>query len=318
MRLGLAPSGRRHAGDAVVLARVAEDHGFDELWVSEDYLERGAFAVAGAMAAVTSRTTIGLGVINPWTRALGLTAMECAALDEIAEGRLVVGLGASNERWMNQLGIGFDRPIGVLREFSDGLRILLNGGRLSGEVLGAQVDMALHFTPRRDIPIFWGVKGERALTLGAAHSDGLMLSVLSSPGYVRWVRETRAPRTVTAYARFAVDDDPGAARESVRENVAQFLGIHGASPITAHAGIDQEVAAQLRERLLSGRSGVDLVDDAMIAAVTVSGSVDDCARQMRALYDAGVDTLVVTDDGSRDPQQLAADVIRCAQRAGLR
>src|SRR5690606_36246919 len=112
MRLGVAPSGRRSAADAVELARRAEDAGLDEVWVSEDYLERGSFAVAGAMAAATTRMRVGLGVVNPWTRHIALTAMEAHALDEIADGRSVLGIGASNKRWMqDRLGIPFERPI---------------------------------------------------------------------------------------------------------------------------------------------------------------------------------------------------------------
>src|SRR5690242_15189784 len=82
MRLGYAPSGRRTGAEAVAIGRAVEETGFAELWLSEDYCERGAFAVAGAVAATTSRLHIGIGVVNPWTRHPALLAMETAGLAE--------------------------------------------------------------------------------------------------------------------------------------------------------------------------------------------------------------------------------------------
>lgn len=61
MYLGLSISGHRTAAEAVLLARLAEDAGLAQVWVSEDYCERGAFSLAGAIAAVTSRIEVGSG-----------------------------------------------------------------------------------------------------------------------------------------------------------------------------------------------------------------------------------------------------------------
>src|SRR5690606_30350041 len=139
-----APSGLRSAAGAVQIARQAEEAGLDEVWVSEDYTERGAFAVTGAMAAVTERVRIGIGVVNPWTRHVVLTAMEAQALDEIAGGRSVLGLGASNAGWMTgRLGIEFERPISVLAEYSSTLRRLLSGAHVTDVVQGQQIDTGL-------------------------------------------------------------------------------------------------------------------------------------------------------------------------------
>lgn len=318
MRLGIAPSGRRSAADAVTLARLAEEAGLDEVWVSEDYLERGAFAVAGAMAAVTSRASVGIGVINPWTRHVALAAMETHALDEIADGRAILGLGASNAGWMQgKLGIPFERPIGVLTEYTEALRALLAGERLQTRLLGQDIATGLDAHPARDVPIVWGVKGPKALELAGQHADGVMLSVLSSPSYVEWVRATYSPRSVTAYASFSVAAHRSEARERLRAHTARFLGMHGASAITEKAGIDQALAASLRERLLAGLGGEDLADDETVGAVTVSGTPDDAAAALLAHRDAGVDSLVVIDDGSADPATLLAGYIDAARRAGL-
>lgn len=319
MRLGVAPSGRRSAADAVRLARLAEDAGLDEVWVSEDYLERGAFTVAGAVAAVTSHVRVGLGVINPWTRHVALTAMETLALAEVADGRATVGLGASNPGWMTgRLGIPFERPVHVLATYTDVLRRLLAGEHVRTEVLGHALDCRLEAIPDMPVRLLWGVKGPRALEASAAHADGVMLSVLSSPDYIAWVRQTYHPAGTTAYASFAVDPRREVARERLRAHTARFLGMHGASEITARAGIDQDLAEQLRGRLAAGLEAADLVDDATVGAVTVSGTPDDAAAALVAHRDAGLGTLVVIDDGSAAPEQLVRSLVDVASRAGLR
>lgn len=319
MRLGVAPSGRRSAADAVRLARLAEEAGLDEVWVSEDYLERGAFAVAGAVAAATERVRVGLGVVNPWTRHVALTAMESLALAEISQGRAVVGLGASNAAWMQgRLGIPFERPVHVLARYTDVLRRLLRGEHVREEVLGHALDCRLEGVPAQPVPLVWGVKGPRAFAASGQHADGVMLSVLSSPAYVAWVTAEHRPAQSTAYASFAVADDRATAREQLRAHTARFLGMHGVSEITARAGVDPALGGALRERLLAGRSGADLVDDATVGAVTVSGTPDDAAEAVLAHRDAGLDSLVVIDDGTADPDVLVSSLVDVASRAGLR
>src|SRR5258707_9324980 len=91
--LGAVLLGEGTPGHVVERARAAERGGLDSLWYIEDYFQTGAFAVAGAAAAVTTRLGIGLGVVNPYTRHPALLAMETATLAGIAPGRVVLGLG---------------------------------------------------------------------------------------------------------------------------------------------------------------------------------------------------------------------------------
>ncbi|HEY0188245.1 MAG TPA: LLM class flavin-dependent oxidoreductase [Cellulomonas sp.] len=321
MRVAYAPAGRRDAGTAVDLARRAEQAGFAEVWLSEDYLERGAFATAGAVAASTATVGIGLGVINPWTRHVALTAMECAALDEISGGRLIVGIGASNKGWMQDLlGIPFTRPIATLRAYTEALRTLLDGGRVSADVNGLAVDAGLSFSPARPgLPIYLGVKGERALAVGAQIADGLMLSVLSTPAYVRWIRaqHPRPDLLLSGYAAFSCDADGARARDRVRSRTARFLGMHGAAPITAVAGLAADRAEALRARLLAGEDGADLVDDDLLRTFTLAGDESEVSDGMTAFAEAGLDTLVVMDDGVSPAREALDRAAACARRAGL-
>jgi 5,10-methylenetetrahydromethanopterin reductase len=318
MEVAFAPAGTRHAATAVAMALQAEQLGLAEVWISEDYLERGAFALAGAIAAATERVGIGIGVINPWTRHVAVTAMECGTLDELSGGRLLIGLGASNARWMEEmLGIPFVRPIPVLLEYAAALRTLLAGEHLTREVQGAPLDAQLSFTPRAGIPVQLGVKGPVALRRAGEVADGLMLSVLSSAPYVAWVRAMRPTMRLTAYAFVSLDDaDPAAARDRIRPRVARFLGLHGGTEITARAGVPSDLAEELRRRMLAGEPANDLIDDELLDTVAVAGTTADGVEALRRFADAGLDVLVAMDHGIDDPQTVVERTAALARAAG--
>src|ERR671925_2026101 len=106
--IGLALLGRDVPAHAVEWARAAERAGFGSVWIVEDYYQPGAFVLAGAVAAATDRITVGLGVVNPYTRHPAILAMETAALAGLASGRVVLGLGTSNRNWIeSQMHIPF-------------------------------------------------------------------------------------------------------------------------------------------------------------------------------------------------------------------
>ncbi|RIQ18890.1 LLM class flavin-dependent oxidoreductase [Jiangella rhizosphaerae] len=315
MRLAFSVSGHRPSRSAVAAAVAAEQAGFDEVWVTEDYVERGAFALAGAIAQATSSVRVGIGVVNPWTRHPVVLAMEFATLDELSGGRALAGLGASNERWMTgQLGIPFERPLSRLAETVDVVRRLLAGEhvRHSGEAY--TVDTALSFQPvRPDLPIVLGVKGPRALELAARAADGVLLSFLAGPEYIRLVRSRVGPSVELAgYVGLSVADSGAEARDRIRPLVARFLGIHGDHLITRSAGLSPSLCAQFRAGLVAGAPRVDLVTDDLLDRLVAAGTPGEVAAAFARFAAAGLDVAVVRDDPAVEPEETlrqAADAM---------
>lgn len=353
MRTALAISGQRTAADAVEVARMAESEGIDEVWLTEDYVERGAFAVAGAVLASTRSVTVGIGVVNPWTRHPVLTAMETGALHELAPGRVVLGLGASNPRWMHdQLGIPFVRPLSRLRESVEVIRSALETGEVDHEGVAGTIRTHMAFHPGA-VPLVLGVKGPRALALAGQISDGVLLSVLSSPAYVRWaidqlamaqadsVAEPGLAQGVTpgladgvtpglahgvtpglahgvgAYVAVSHDRDRTRARERIRPFTARFLGIHGDHPITRTAGFDPEMAALFRDGWRSGEPRTDLVTEDMLDTFVVAGDEDDVRAGIARLAHAGLATAVIHDQNTPNLPQVLRVVHRATANASL-
>ena len=297
--LGIALMGHGLPGRIVDWARAAERAGLGSLWVMEDYFRPGAYSLAAAAAAVTERIVIGLGVVNPYTRHPALVAMETATLAAIAPGRVVLGLGSSNRRWIEeQMGIPFKTPLRALRESVEIVRRLLDAERLTyaGEVFAVQ-EIALEAPPPAPVPLLLGVKGPRALALAADVADGVQCSILASPAHVRRVRATTAARargefTVIAYLPVAVADDRAQARAWMRPLVAHYLGLLHGQSILMDAGLPAARTQRFRDALTTGRPAADLVSDDVLDAVAIAGTPADCRAALARWAEAGLDGVV--------------------------
>ena len=108
--------------------RIAEDLGYDALWVTERYFHEETFSLLGFLAAATERLQLGVGVVNPYTRHPALLGMASATLDRLCGGRFMLGLGRS-ERWVIQdrMGIPYTRSRTTLEEAVTHIRALLSG-----------------------------------------------------------------------------------------------------------------------------------------------------------------------------------------------
>jgi 5,10-methylenetetrahydromethanopterin reductase len=308
--LGVALLGHGLPGRTTDWARAAERAGLGSLWVIEDYFHPGAYTLAAAAAAVTERLVIGLGVVNPYTRHPALVAMETAALAGIAPGRVVLGLGSSNRKWIEaQMAIPFKTPLRGLRDGVEIVRRLLDGQRLTytGEVFSVH-DVALEAPPAAPVPILLGVKGPRALALAAEIADGVHCSILASPSHVRRVRATAASRKdfrVIAYVPAAVADDGTQARAWMRPLVARCLGaLHGQS-ILADAGLDATRTQPFRDALAARRPAAELVTDELMDAVAVVGTPAECRAALARWAEAGLDGVVaVIPEGADRARQI--------------
>ena len=307
--LGVALMGAEAPARAGGWARAAARAGLGSVWITEDYFHPGAFTLAGSVAAVTERVAIGLGVLNHYTRHPALLAMETGALVGVAPGRVVLGLGSSNRRWIEtQMGIAFKTPLADLRECVAILRRLLAGERLDFHGERFHLDgVRLEFAPGVDIPIVLGVKGPRALDLAGEIADGVLCSVLASPAHVRRVRAAAARRpgfVVAAYVPVLVDDHRARACDRMRPLLARYLGVLHGQSILADAGLGPERTLPFREALLRGENAYHLVGDEMVDLFTMTGPPAECRRRLGRFAEAGLDALVavVPEDGDLEEQ----------------
>jgi 5,10-methylenetetrahydromethanopterin reductase len=316
-----------HTREFVAHARRAEELGFGSFWVPEDPFYRGAFTVASAIACRTSKIRIGLGIVNPYLRHPALTAMEFAALDEVSDGRGILGIGAGLKDWIEgRLRIPYTRPSTAMRECIEIVRRLFRGEEVTypGRVFQTE-RIKLSFKPvRTEIPVYLGVLGPKNCELSGAAADGLLLSVMSSPAYVKFAMEHvrrgleksgRDARTfgVSAYILSSISEDERAARDRLRPIVAILISLMAPQPTTpifAAAGLPADTIRAFGESFARGKVPADMVTDSMIDTFTIAGSPARCRENLARLVEAGVTAPVFFEVPGVPPQQTMNDAHR--------
>ncbi|MEV5960197.1 LLM class flavin-dependent oxidoreductase [Kribbella sp. NPDC051952] len=270
-------------------ARAAERAGFRQLWFSEDCFFSGGLSGVAQLLASTEQTTAGLGLVSAVTRHPAVLAMELAGLARMHPGRLRAVVGLGNEHWLRQMGLLPERPLTVVRETIAVLRELLAGKVVDGRTAVHEFQQVKLDLPPAEEPELWlGAVNERALKAGGEIADGVLLSVLAGPSYVRWARELTGSVPLTAYVLAAVDDDPSVARDAVRGPVAFFLQAESRSALVSRSPYAEEIRAAV-DALAPGESLT--VPDHWVDEFAVAGDPDQVAARLKALLAAGADSL---------------------------
>jgi 5,10-methylenetetrahydromethanopterin reductase len=108
--------------DGLEYAKYAEEKGFEAVWQAESRLVRDAIVPMAGYAAVTNKIKVGSGVINNWTRNIGLLAATFLTLDDLAPNRIICGIGAWWDPLAKNVGIERKKPLLAMRETVEVMR----------------------------------------------------------------------------------------------------------------------------------------------------------------------------------------------------
>ena len=106
-RIGLGLLGAPEVLTMVELAQLAETRGFESVWVAETRLTRDGITPCAAIAMATTRLKIATGIVNVYTRGAVLTAVSFVSLDEVSQGRIMMGLGTGSPLVLTPQGVAF-------------------------------------------------------------------------------------------------------------------------------------------------------------------------------------------------------------------
>jgi 5,10-methylenetetrahydromethanopterin reductase len=293
--------------EAMDHVRHAEEAGFEAVWQAESRLVREATVPMAAFAAVTERIKVGSGVVNAWTRNVGLMAATFVTLDDLAPGRVMLGIGAWWEPLASKVGVDRRRPLVAMREVVEVVRrlIAMENVTFDGEfvhVSDIEIDIVHGDRSPRDIPIYIGATGMRMMELAGEIGDGVLLNYLVGPRYNRTALEhlaigaARAGRTVVDIDRpqlvvCSLDQDRDLALDRARELVTQYLGQQ--PHIMEASGVDQALLDEIGAVLTwpaseqEIRRAMALVPDDVVQMITASGTPDECRAKVREYVDAG-------------------------------
>jgi len=282
------------------IVRYAEARGFEAVWQAESRLVRDAIVPMAAYAAVTDRLKVGSGVINNWTRNIGLLAATFLTLDDLAPGRIICGIGAWWDPLAHNVGIDRRKPLVAMRETVEVLRRLLRMERVTfhGEfhhVEGIELDVVHGRREPRHVPIFIGATGLKMMELTGEIADGVVLNYCVPPEYNREALEALKVGAQRAGRRWedldrpqlvvcSVDEDREKALDTTRELLTQYLA---QQPHIAQAsGVAPEIVTEIQAILgwpathEQIRRAKHLVPDELILRITASGTPEEARAKV--------------------------------------
>jgi 5,10-methylenetetrahydromethanopterin reductase len=323
---GVRLGGATPPGICVELAKLAEGRGYTSLWFPENPFGRGALPAAAACAAATRRIKIGLGAVNPYNRHPTLIAMEAGALDELAQGRVRLGIGSGIGAAVRQMGYDYERPLSAVRDAIHIVRAMLRGESVTyrGRVFSVAEARLGYRPPRPGLPIMMAAMGDRALALAGAVADGLIVSNLCPLGYtgraVAILRRAAAKAgrplsDIVQYVPCSPGHDGAAARRIARQAIGEMMAAFWPTgdvwppwreTIVAESGIPRAEFAAALARLRRGEPAVQVLDARYVEAFAIAGTAEECLEQASAYRHAGIDELALGFIGPEPHAGVAA------------
>jgi 5,10-methylenetetrahydromethanopterin reductase len=285
------------------LAQYAEAAGFEAVWQAESRLVREATVPMAAFASVTEHITVGSGVVDCWSRNPARLAATFSTLDDLAPGRVILGIGAWWDPLAQKVGISRDKPLRAMREIVTAVRGLLANETVTfhGEFVhldGVELDYVYQERRAKDVPIYIGATGMQMMELTGQIADGAVLNYLVSPDYNARAIEAlergaaKAGRSLDQIDRpqlvvCSVHEDRETALDMARMMVTQYLGQQ--PHIMKASGVPQSLLDKVGEVLTwpatheQVEAASKLVPDEIVQMLTASGTADD-ARAKVAEY----------------------------------
>jgi 5,10-methylenetetrahydromethanopterin reductase len=293
------------------MAALAEEAGFDQIWVSNDLFWRSAPVLVAAAARVTSRIALGVGVFNPVSIHPAEIAMAASSLQEVSGGRFCLGLGAGADEFLNWAGLVAGPPVFRTERAIKDLRALFAGHAPEGW----RPEGRLRTGPL-SVPIYIGAMGPRMLHLAGRLADGALPLLLPPERFVYAAEQIiegafesgRDPDSIDVAACIWCSIDGNKAR--AERALASKIAYYGAS-FSPHilAGVSLTVLdfRSIQEALSNGHTerATDLVTPAMLS-LGVAGGVDELVEACARLVAAGARHISFGPPLGPDPEQAVS------------
>ena len=311
------------------IAAAVDAGGFDALWYIDFQLGmKDVYAAMNLAALATEKVQIGSAVTNLVTRHPTVTANATAALDELSDGRALLGLGAG---WSAVLGAGGQpSKLGDMRRGIDEIRQLFTGAEV--DLYDTTVQLA---TAVRQIPIYLAVSQPGMLRMSGEVCDGAILMGAADPEFCRWQLDyiaegleragrSREDLTIDLMVTMSWDEDERKALDDVRawatSQAATFHPWKRMPEAWERYRADFERAADayhLVDHLSLNADHKSIVSDEFVRSVALVGDKDACVRRIRELWELDIDriTFALLSGGRMERlRELTTDLLPAVDR----
>lgn len=304
MQFGFELFGEETIWNNVSLGMQVEKAGFDKIWATDHYTYRNPYVLLSILSAYTKEIKVGPGILTPLVHHPANIASSVATLDELTNGRAILGLGPGDKTTMRSLHKNFKGITAILRDAITVIRQLWQGQKITRPSPYYPIkEGGLQVLPHHPIPIYIAAHGTKVLQLAAELAEGVLVNSNS----LKLLKEAKnildqgskkrvvdAPLDTIASLVVSLADTQDQANDQSRFSVAMMVsGSH--ESITQELGLDQYKIIQIRECFAKGQfpEAEALVTDRMLEHYSCSGTEEVVLEKLTQIKNLGYDEATV-------------------------
>ena len=298
--------GNVNVKQVVNMCKLAESKDIDFAWITNHYNNRHCYPTLAMIAANTTTLKMGPGIMNAFTDTPAAMASFACTLNEISDGRAVLGIGPGDLSTLPKLAIQPEKPVGRLEEAIAVIRQLTAGeevkkqGRQFFDYDGAKLT-GVNLPGKKGIPIYVGAQGPKVLDLAGRVGDGALINASNPKDFQVAIPIIKAACDkvgkkgfdVGAYTAMSIDMNEKKARNAAKI-VAAFIAAGSPPDLIARHGLDAAKVANIKAALskFDFKTAGENVDDKTIDAFTIAGTPDTVKQKCEDLTKAGVTQII--------------------------
>jgi 5,10-methylenetetrahydromethanopterin reductase len=300
----------RTVDEAVERAKRAEQLGFEAIFFADSQMNNvDPYQVMAMCAVNTTKLRFGTAVTNMIYRDPTITANSFATLNEISQGRAIIGMGTGDGpvyslgRTATKL-VDFEKGLRTIRDLVHDRGIDIAKSR---ERAGGNVKLKVG---RRPVPIYISAEGPKTLAVAGRTCDGVILGTGFTKAVTDWARQRIAEGAkdigrsldeidIMPAGMIVVDDDGDLARRRVRSRMANrahhnFRFTMETVPEGEAAGVRRfmdnfDISKPIEERI-----DPDFITDYLLDRFTIAGTPQECIDKVKRLEGDGIRRILIT------------------------
>jgi len=291
--------------------KLAEQKDIDFAWITNHYNNRHCYPTLAAIAEATDSIKMGPGIMNTFTDTPAAIASFACTLNEISEGRAVLGIGPGDLSTLPKLAIDAAKPVSRLKEgvqqivaLCAGEEVKKTGNMEFFDYDGAKLTGVTLPAKKKQIPIYIGAQGPKMLSLAGEIGQGALINASNPKDFALAIPLIKAACDavdekkfkkfdVGAYTAMSIDQSEAKARKAAKI-VAAFIAAGSPPPLLQRHGLDLDNVGKIKDALGRFDFGAvgGLVGDAEIDAFTIAGTPDMVQQKCEDLTKSGVTQII--------------------------
>ena len=280
-------------------ARILNMTKIETIWVPETWGMEN-FSILGGISTINANQNLGSSIINIFSRSPATIAMGAVSIDTISKGRMILGLGTSSVPIVESFhGYGFEKPLQRMREYVEIIKLIASGKSInySGKIFNLK-NFKLLIKPNRDsIPIYIAAINKKMVELTWEIADGTIFYLRPKMEMKDTISKMQSKRKidVTCQIITAISNDSEKAIERAKKTLAFYVAVGKIyREFMADNGFRKETNEIFEEYNKSGFSQLhEFVSDSMLNEFTISGTPEECKKQLVSFQNTGIDLPII-------------------------